>query len=82
MLFMGNEAYPQENEFFDFLKKNAGSHNAYTDLSHTNYFFDSANPAFDQALDRFSNFFKKPLFSASCTEREMKAVDSENTKNL
>ncbi|ORE11774.1 hypothetical protein BCV72DRAFT_197111 [Rhizopus microsporus var. microsporus] len=34
------------------------------------------------ALDRFSRFFIDPLFSESCTERELKAVDSEHKKNL
>jgi hypothetical protein len=35
-----------------------------------------------KALDRFAAFFSCPLFTESCTEREMKAVDSENTGNL
>ena len=82
MLFMGTEGYPGEAEFFEYLKQHAGSHNAYTDLLHTNYFFDAANPAFLPALDRFSHFFKTPLFSAGATSREMKAVHSENAKNL
>lgn len=34
------------------------------------------------ALDRFSHFFIDPLFSESCTERELRAVDSEHKKNL
>lgn len=34
------------------------------------------------ALDRFSQFFKTPLFKESAVEREIKAVDSEHAKNL
>lgn len=33
------------------------------------------------ALKRFSGFFHSPLFSPSCTSRELNAVDSENKKN-
>jgi insulysin len=38
--------------------------------------------ALDGALDRFAQFFISPLFDASCTEREIQAVDSENKRNL
>ncbi|KAK5134751.1 hypothetical protein LTR08_006126 [Meristemomyces frigidus] len=34
------------------------------------------------ALDRFAQFFSKPLFSEGTLDRELKAVDSENKKNL
>jgi insulysin len=34
------------------------------------------------ALSRFAAFFQSPLFSPSCTSREINAVDSENKKNL
>ena len=49
---------------------------------HTNYFFDVAPDAFIGALDRFCSILHCALFDASGTEREMKAVDSENKKNL
>ena len=41
-----------------------------------------AHTSLDGALARFSAFFKTPLFTASCTERELNAVDSEHKKNL
>lgn len=41
-----------------------------------------ANNALNGALDRFAQFFIAPLFSETCTEREMKAVDSEYNLNL
>ena len=34
------------------------------------------------ALDRFAAFFISPLFTPSCTSRELNAVDSENSQNL
>uniref|UniRef100_A0A0B7KQ84 Uncharacterized protein n=1 Tax=Bionectria ochroleuca TaxID=29856 RepID=A0A0B7KQ84_BIOOC len=34
------------------------------------------------ALDRFAQFFIEPLFLSSTLDRELKAVDSENKKNL
>lgn len=78
MLFLGTEKYPQQSEYMDYLSKNSGTFNAYTDLMETNYFFESANDAFEGGLDRFAQFFIAPLFTASCSEREMNAVNSEH----
>jgi insulysin len=41
----------------------------------------SRNP-FYGALDRFAQFFVQPLFLESTLDRELRAVDSENKKNL
>ena len=35
-----------------------------------------------EALDIFAQFFISPSFTASAVDREMNAVDSENTKNI
>jgi len=51
-------------------------------MDDTNYFFDVYPSALAGALDRFAQFFICPLFDASCTEREIRAVDSEHKKNL
>ncbi|RVX09644.1 Insulin-degrading enzyme-like 1, peroxisomal [Vitis vinifera] len=59
-----------------------GSTNAFTSSEHTNYYFDVNSDCFEEALDRFAQFFVKPLMSADATTREIKAVDSENQKNL
>lgn len=37
---------------------------------------------FEEALDNFAQFLTKPLMSVDATMREIKAVDSENQKNL
>lgn len=82
MLFLGTEKYPNQSEYKAYLMKNSGSLNAYTASTETVYYFSCANQAFSGALDRFSQFFIKPLFNEDCTEREMQAVHSEHQKNL
>ncbi|KAL1069458.1 hypothetical protein V6Z11_D12G268200 [Gossypium hirsutum] len=52
-----------------------GSTNAFTASEMTNYFFDVNTGCFEEALDRFAQFFIKPLMSADATMREIKAVD-------
>ena len=42
----------------------------------------SAEPPLYGALDRFAQFFVSPLFLSETLDRELKAVDSENKKNL
>ncbi|KKK23045.1 hypothetical protein ARAM_006420 [Aspergillus rambellii] len=42
----------------------------------------SASSPLYGALDRFAQFFVSPLFLESTLDREMRAVDSENKKNL
>ncbi|SCV61193.1 related to insulysin precursor (metalloendopeptidase) [Fusarium fujikuroi] len=95
LLFMGTEKFPIENEYAEYLSTNSGSSNAYTGPTSTNYFFKiSAKPDNDQepsdtnpsplreALDRFAQFFIEPLFLAETLDEELKAVNSENNKNL
>ncbi|KAF5380968.1 hypothetical protein D9615_004092 [Tricholomella constricta] len=81
LLFMGTEQFPRENEYSEYLAKNNGASNAYTSTSNTNYYFSVATPALSGALERFAAFFHSPLFSPSCTSRELNAVDSEHKKN-
>jgi len=82
LLFMGTKKFPSENEYQQYLSTNNGMSNAYTAMTSTNYYFDVAPNALEGALDRFSGFFIEPLFNEDCTEREIKAVDSEHKKNL
>ncbi|EMD38222.1 hypothetical protein CERSUDRAFT_82469 [Gelatoporia subvermispora B] len=81
LLFMGTEQFPKENEYSEFLAKNNGGSNAFTGTSNTNYYFSVATNALPGALERFAAFFHCPLFSPSCTSRELNAVDSEHKKN-
>src|SRR6478735_4419302 len=77
MLFLGTEKYPQSGEYQTFINAHGGSHNAFTALEHTNYFFDIDPQQLQPALDRFSQFFISPLFDGNFVEREKNAVNSE-----
>lgn len=77
MLFLGTEKYPQPNEYQDFISQHGGSHNAYTTLEHTNYYFDVNVAHLESALDRFAQFFISPLFDPDYVDRERHAVHSE-----
>ncbi|KAI7866288.1 Metalloenzyme, LuxS/M16 peptidase-like protein [Spinellus fusiger] len=82
LLFMGTTKYPKENEYSQYLSDHSGFSNAFTGLENTNYYFEVGQEHLEGALDRFAQFFISPLFSDSCTERELKAVDSEHKKNI
>ena len=92
---MGTEKYPGENDYSQYISANSGDKNAHTSATSTNYHFKvSAKPANSDmpseanpsplldALDRFSKFFIEPLFLRSTLDRELKAIDSENKRNL
>lgn len=79
---MGTEKYPKENDYNQYLSEHSGFSNAFTGVEDTNYYFEVGQEHLEGALDRFAQFFISPLFSDSCTERELKAVDSGNTIGL
>ena len=81
MLFLGTRKYPEANSFEKYLSEHSGAANAYTGEVVTNFFFQVSHGAFQGALDRFSEFFKDPLFDETYAEREVNAVDSEFEKN-
>lgn len=82
MLFLGTEKYPHAGEYQEFIAQHGGSFNAYTAAEHTNYFFEIDNDQLDAALDRFSQFFVAPLFTAEYVDRERNAVHSEYLAKL
>ncbi|CAH9134956.1 unnamed protein product [Cuscuta epithymum] len=82
MLFYASEKYPLEDSYSKFISEHGGSTNAFTSSEETNYYFDVNIDSFEEALDRFAQFFIKPLMSSDATTREIKAVDSEHQKNL
>ena len=77
MLFLGTQKYPDSEEYQAYIQKHGGSHNAYTSLMHTNYFFDVNADHLAGALDRFAQFFIGPLFNEEYVDRERNAVHSE-----
>lgn len=77
MLFLGTAKYPEPDEYQRFISSHGGSHNAFTSLENTNYFFDIDPEQLAPALDRFAQFFIAPSFDAAYVEREKHAVHSE-----
>ena len=59
-----------------------GRTNAYTAAEDTSYSFDVNAAHLEPALDRFAQFFVGPLISADGIAREVRAVDSEHSKNV
>lgn len=82
MLFLGTEKYPTPGSYQEFVSTNDGFTNAFTAEGLTNYHFEIAPAAFEEALDRFAQFFTAPLFNQELVDREIRAVDSEHSKNI
>lgn len=82
MLFQGTQKYPETGDFKAYLSRHNGDFNAFTKEGETNYFFQISHKAFVGALDRFSDFFKAPLFSEENAGREVSAIQSEYDKNI
>ena len=82
MLFLGTKKFPEAGTYKKYLTENSGGSNAYTGGAITNYFFQVSHDGFQGALDRFSDFFKAPLFDKTFAEREVNAVNSEHDKNI
>ncbi|KAF2307950.1 hypothetical protein GH714_033693 [Hevea brasiliensis] len=80
MLFYASEKYPMEGSYSKYILENGGQYNACTSYEHTNYHFEVNSDCFEEALDRFAQFFLGPLLSADATMREIKAVDSGASK--
>lgn len=79
MLFMGTERYPDPAEYAGFMSQHNGAYNAYTWLDITNYMFEINNNVYDEALDRFSDFFKAPKFYPEYSDKERNAVNAEQS---
>lgn len=79
MIFMGSEKYPTENGFDQFMQKSGGFDNADTDFDETSFYFETREEFLEEALDRFSQFFKAPLMLKEAMTREREAVESEFT---
>jgi len=77
MLFLGTESYPDGSEYQKFISQHGGCNNAWTATEHTCYFLDINHQFFDEALDRFSQFFTCPLLSESFIKSERENIDAE-----
>jgi insulysin len=77
MLFLGTKKYPQGSEYQNFISQYGGSNNAWTATEHTCFFFDIHHQHFNEALDRFSQFFTAPLLSEAFVFSERQNIDAE-----
>ncbi len=77
MLFLGTTKYPEPAGFMTFTQANGGMTNAFTAYDKTNYLFQINATKFDEALDRFSDYFKSPTFDATYSDKERNAVNNE-----
>ncbi len=82
MLFLGTKKYPEESSYQRFISEHGGSTNAFTGTLQTSYLFSVNNDAFEEALSRFSEFFKEPLFNPSGVSRELQAINQEYSMHL
>lgn len=82
MLFLGTTAFPDEAAYKKFLADHGGGSNASTSAETTTYHFYVHHDHLGDALARFCAFFTCPLFTESATDRELSAVDNENSRNL
>lgn len=77
MLFLGTEKYPEPSGFMKYTQANGGMTNAFTAYDKTNYMFQINAAKLDEALDRFSDYFKKPTFDPHYSDKERNAVNNE-----
>ena len=83
MIFMGSKKYPLENELDEFITKNGGNSNAWTENEYTAFYFEIVERSLVQAIDIFSQLFVSPLILKNSMQKEIEAVESEfqNTIN-
>ena len=77
MLFLGTTGYPDGSEYQKFINQHGGSNNAWTATEHTCYFLDINHQFFEEALNRFSQFFTCPLLSPESIASERENIDAE-----
>lgn len=78
LLFLGSQAYPEEDGLMTFVKENGGAPNAYTALDHTVYLYSVNHDAFNESINQLSSFFIDPLLSQGSIDRELNAVEQEH----
>lgn len=81
MLFLGTKKYPIPDSFMEFVQNGAGFTNAFTAFDKTNYHFQISAGKFDEALDRFSDYFISPTLDPQFADKERNAVNAEWSKN-
>lgn len=74
MLPKASKKYPKAEQNEEFFLRNNGEINAFTNWTHTNYHFTVQHKAFEEAIDRFANFFINPTFPDECSMKAIKTI--------
>mmetsp|Transcript_11745 Transcript_11745/g.25855 ORF Transcript_11745/g.25855 Transcript_11745/m.25855 type:complete len:1265 (-) Transcript_11745:355-4149(-) len=82
MLFLGTKKYPDPNAWDEFISRHGGKSNAFTASEATVFYTTFSSEAASEAMDRFADFFRAPLFKEEWMDREVLAVTSEHQKNI
>ena len=81
-MLLGSDKYPLESSYKKHVSASGGASNASTSMLQTTFRFEVVDSALESTLDILASLLHSPLFTASATERELNAVDSENSKNI
>lgn len=71
MLFCGSAEFTGMSDFSDFIELHSGGTNAFTTSEMTNFHFQVDGARLEEALQRFSAFFKDPLCLESALVKEV-----------
>ncbi len=82
LLFMGNEKYPEQNDYTSYVQSCGGSFNAFTADYITMYYLELDTSFFKKGVEMLSWFFKKPLLDMKHINSEMEIINSEHEKNI
>ncbi len=82
LLFMGNEKYPEQNEYSEYITTCGGSYNAFTTDYTTVYYLELDSSFLKKGIDMLSWFFNKPLLDMKHIKSESEIINSEHEKNL
>ncbi|XP_011312091.1 insulin-degrading enzyme-like [Fopius arisanus] len=78
MLMLDTEKYPNDNEFYSYVTEHGGYVNTTTLFDSTMFYFDIVSNKLEEALDKFSQSFHKPLLAESMIAPVIDAINSEH----
>lgn len=82
LLFMGNEKYPEQNDYHSYIQINGGYDNAFTADVMTCYYLALETSFLKKGIEMLSWFFRAPLLNEAHISSEMEIIDSEHNKNI
>ncbi|EOY09249.1 Insulinase (Peptidase family M16) family protein, putative [Theobroma cacao] len=76
LLAYASEKYPGKDSYCQYIVEHGGYTEGILYPNQTDYHFNINNDCFEEALERFSQIFIKPLMSTEAAMREIKTVES------